>query len=115
MATSIILKSEKDEFLDTKDISTVPSECPFSGKLSNGNNDEDVRKFHILDETDDDGDDSDRSFTDDSDIPDDEIEKMLEEALDKKRKRSASGAGLGESKSAFFIAFTKFIQHFRRW
>lgn len=59
--------------------------CPFS-------NDNDVRKFHVLDEVDN---ESDSLVTDsDSDIPDDEVERMLEDALNDK-KRTAEEAELG--------------------
>ncbi|EFA05197.1 microprocessor complex subunit DGCR8 [Tribolium castaneum] len=61
--------------------------CPYSSQ-------NDVRKFHILDETEDS--DSEKSFSCDSDIPDEEIDKMLEDAL-KNNKRKASEAGLDES------------------
>lgn len=55
----------------------------------------DIHKFHILDETEE-HDESDNSSEYDSDVPDDEIEKMLEEALESK-KRTASEAGLDEN------------------
>lgn len=64
--------------------------CPYSSNR----NSEDVRKFHILDETEDFS-DSDKSLSYDSDIPDEEVDKMLEEALASK-KRKASAAGLGK-------------------
>lgn len=71
-------------------------ECPFSKKehpIENGSNDNEINRFHILDETEG-NDDSDNSVDDfDSDVPDDEIDRMLEEALDRK-KRKASEAGL---------------------
>lgn len=54
----------------------------------------DIHKFHILDETGE-HEDSDNSTEYDSDVPDDEIEKMLEEALESK-KRNAAQAGLDE-------------------
>lgn len=53
----------------------------------------DVRQFHVLDEITN-ASDSNDSASCDSDIPDDEVEKMLEEALIKK-KRNAEEAGLG--------------------
>ena len=62
--------------------------CPFSNQSV-----EDVRKFHILDETEDS--DSDKSMSYDSDIPDEEIDKMLEDALASK-KRKAADADLGK-------------------
>lgn len=60
--------------------------CPFTKSI------EEVTKFHILDET------SEKYVSDDSveydsDIPDEEVEKMLEEALERK-KRKATEAGL---------------------
>jgi hypothetical protein len=62
--------------------------CPYSSQ--NGNV-EDVRKFHILDETEDS--DSEKSMSYDSDIPDEEIDRMLEDALFNKRKASEAGLG----------------------
>ncbi|XP_050506716.1 microprocessor complex subunit DGCR8 [Diabrotica virgifera virgifera] len=74
------------------------SSCPFFGKnLQNGN--AELNKFHILDETEG-NDDTDNSADFDSDIPDDEIEKMLEEALEK-RKRKAADAGLDDEEIPF--------------
>nr|XP_023029304.1 microprocessor complex subunit DGCR8-like [Leptinotarsa decemlineata] len=66
--------------------------CPFlhSAEIENGHSD--LNKFHILDETLE-NEESDNSFEFDSDVPDEEIEKMLEEALERK-KRTASNAGL---------------------
>jgi microprocessor complex subunit DGCR8 len=69
--------------------------CPYSSQ--NGNV-EDVRKFHILDETEDS--DSEKSMSYDSDIPDEEIDRMLEDALFNKRK--ASEAGLDNSEKQPF-------------
>lgn len=89
ISEAIILdeSAEADDRFDfTEDFSTAS--CPFS--MTNGAND--VHKFHILDETDDS--DSEKSFSCDSDIPDDEIDRMLEDALEK-RKRKADDAGLG--------------------
>ncbi|KAJ3653070.1 hypothetical protein Zmor_018987 [Zophobas morio] len=65
--------------------------CPFSNQSV-----EDVRKFHILDETEDS--DSDKSMSYDSDIPDEEIDKMLEDALASK-KRKAADADLDDQDS----------------
>lgn len=76
-----------------------PASCSFSVK----NGREDVHKFHILDETEDS--DTEKSFSCDSDIPDDEIDKMLEDALEK-RKRKADNAGLGKE----FLYFSTFIR-----
>lgn len=101
----IQIKSDVDEEYDGNHFNNEQISCPFNGNSNNSNNDEDVRKFHILDETDDDGDDSDRSYTDDSDIPDDEIEKMLEEALENKRKRRASNANLGKHEFIIKVCF----------
>lgn len=70
--------------LDASVCPVVPSE---EGNVSN-----DINKFHILDETEE-NEESDDSIEYDSDVPDDEIEKMLEEALESK-KRSAAEAGL---------------------
>ena len=58
------------------------------------NNACDIRQFHVLDEIENDSDSNDTEFTDDTDVPDEEVEKMLEEALAGK-KRSASDANLG--------------------
>lgn len=65
------------------------STCPLNQE---GNSSNEINRFHILDETEENG-DSDNSFEFDSDVPDDEIEKMLEEALESK-KRTAAEAGL---------------------
>ncbi|XP_018572010.1 microprocessor complex subunit DGCR8 [Anoplophora glabripennis] len=78
------------DYTDVNGINEVSS-CPFNGSNSLANGHE-VNKFHILDETEE-NDESDNSGDYDSDIPDDEIQKMLEEALEKK-KRKASEAGL---------------------
>lgn len=74
--------------------------CPYS----NQNGIEDVRKFHILDETEDS--DSDKSLSYDSDIPDEEIDKMLEDAL-VNNKRKASQAGLGNKNPIFYYSYFK--------
>lgn len=78
------------DYIDVNGISEASS-CPYTGpnSLTNGH---EVNKFHILDETEE-NEESDNSGDYDSDIPDDEIEKMLEEALEKK-KRKAAEAGL---------------------
>ncbi|XP_066248684.1 microprocessor complex subunit DGCR8 [Euwallacea similis] len=60
--------------------------CPFKKPT------EEATKFHILDETEEKY-ESDGSVDYDSDIPDEEVEKMLEEALERK-KRKAEEAGL---------------------
>lgn len=53
-----------------------------------------LRKFHLLDEVENNDSDSRNSASSDSDIPDEEIDKLLEDALNKK-KRTAGEAGLG--------------------
>lgn len=60
--------------------------CPFTKPV------EEATKFHILDETEE-AYESEESLDYDSDIPDEEVEKMLEEALERK-KRKAAEAGL---------------------
>lgn len=75
-----------------------PSNCPFLvpevpspiAKNSNQSFDfdvDDARKFHVLDEVE--HSDSEKSDGYDSDIPDEEIEKMLEEAFENNKKRKA--------------------------
>lgn len=59
------------------------------------NGDNSYRQFHVLDEVTNDS-DSNNSQSSDSDIPDEEIDKLLEDALCNKKKRSAADAGLGE-------------------
>lgn len=56
-------------------------------------NGSDLRQFHVLDEVANDS-DTNGSQSSDSDIPDEEIDKLLEDAL-KKKKRNAEDAGLG--------------------
>lgn len=51
------------------------------------------RQFHVLDEVGNESDSRDSSLSD-SDVPDEEVERMLEEALVNK-KRNAEQAGLG--------------------
>ncbi|CAH1153607.1 unnamed protein product [Phaedon cochleariae] len=75
------------------------------GSVQNGTND--VDSFHILDETDE-NEESDNAVDYDSDIPDDEIEKMLEEALERK-KRKASEAGLETEDDIPFEEKTKIV------
>lgn len=72
------------------DVKPDPS-CIF--QLQNGSNGTDIRQFHVLDEI---GNESESNGSEsyDSDIPDDEVDRMLEEALIKK-KRNADEAGLG--------------------
>ncbi|XP_044261314.1 microprocessor complex subunit DGCR8 [Tribolium madens] len=82
------LLKHQDFTADTPESAPI---CPYSRQ--NGNV-EDVRKFHILDETEDS--DSEKSFSCDSDIPDEEIDKMLEDAL-ASNKRKASEAGLDDN------------------
>lgn len=78
--------------------STNTTACPFA--QSQLTNDDEINKFHILDETED-NEDSDNYYDDeDSDVPDDEIEKMLEEAL-ATRKRKAGEAGLDSDSISF--------------
>lgn len=76
--------------------------CPFQKPLG------EVTKFHILDETEEKY-DSDGSVEYDSDVPDEEVEKMLEEALERK-KRKAAEAGLdSESIEVPFEERTKVV------
>lgn len=69
--------------------------CPFSmdDELQDEVN-SDMRKFHVLDEVQNDSDSQESDS--DSDIPDDEVERMLDEAYIG-RKRSADDAGLGKA------------------
>ncbi|CAH0549289.1 unnamed protein product [Brassicogethes aeneus] len=62
---------------------------------------EDVRKFHVLDELEDE--ESEHSeYSYDSDVPDDEIEKMLEDAFEnKKRKATEAGLDIPEKEQPF--------------
>lgn len=56
----------------------------------------DYRQFHILDEVTNEGDSNNNSeLSDDSDIPDDEIDRLLEDAFKNNKKRNAEQAGLG--------------------
>lgn len=65
---------------------TSVSSCSFANpQLSNGV--DEISKFHILDETED-NEDSDPDEDYDSDVPDEEIEKMLEEALETKKRKA---------------------------
>lgn len=70
----------------------------------NTKNGNDPRAFHVLDELDNESDSDDSQYYD-SDVPDEEVEKMLEEAL-AKRKRKAGEAGLGKN----IHAGIKFLQ-----
>lgn len=74
--------------MDQTKIDTKPPTCSFVAQ-----NGADVRQFHVLDEI---GNESESNGSEsyDSDVPDDEVERMLEEALSKK-KRNAAVAGLG--------------------
>lgn len=67
------------------------------GAPSSHHNGDSLRQFHILDEIANDS-ESNHSQSSDSDIPDEEIDKLLEDALCSKnrKKRSADEAGLGE-------------------
>lgn len=80
------------DYIDAVNGTGEASGCPYARSNSLINGHSEVNKFHILDETEE-NEESDNSGDYDSDIPDDEIEKMLEEALEKK-KRKASEAGL---------------------
>lgn len=62
---------------------------------TNDANDDYQHQFHILDEVTNDS-DGNNSIYSDSDIPDDEIDKLLEDALKNKNKRNAEEAGLGK-------------------
>ncbi|XP_056642351.1 microprocessor complex subunit DGCR8 [Diorhabda sublineata] len=75
------------------------SSCSFSQSDAVHNGSNEFHKFHILDETGG-NDDSDNSAEFDSDIPDEEIDKMLEEALEN-RKRKASEAGIDNEEIPF--------------
>lgn len=66
------------------------SQCPFRNGIYNGNSANSIRRFHVLDEVENES-ESEHSEYSDSDIPDEEVERMLEEALVKK-KRTASEA-----------------------
>ncbi|CAG9861561.1 unnamed protein product [Phyllotreta striolata] len=77
-------------------VNDTEPKCPYSKTESlsqNGTNE--FNKFHILDETEG-NDESDNSVDYDSDVPDDEIDRMLEEALARK-KRKADEAGLDDN------------------
>lgn len=64
----------------------------------------DYRQFHILDEVTNESDSNNNSeLSDDSDIPDDEIDQLLEDALKNTKKRTAEQAGLG----VFFVRLLK--------
>ncbi|XP_025832750.1 microprocessor complex subunit DGCR8-like [Agrilus planipennis] len=73
------------------------AECPFNNGLRDDTNEEvsDERKFHVLDET---NESDSPEYDSDSDVPDEEVEKMLEEALNNK-KRTATEAELDKDKS----------------
>ncbi|KAK9753111.1 hypothetical protein QE152_g3582 [Popillia japonica] len=75
------------------------NQCPFRNGIYNSNNTNSIRRFHVLDEIENES-DSDRSEYSDSDIPDEEVEQMLEEALIKK-KRTASEANSDEEVKPF--------------
>lgn len=81
----------------TSESITDASLCPIDN-AQEGNVPNNIHKFHILDETEE-HEDSDNFTEYDSDVPDDEIEKMLEEALESK-KRTASEAGFDDEKIA---------------
>lgn len=63
-------------------------------KTPNTSDDYQQHQFHVLDEVTNDSDDN-ASVLSDSDIPDDEIDKLLEDAFKNDKKRSAGEAGLG--------------------
>lgn len=79
-------KSSYDLSTDINKKEGTSARCPFKKPI------EEATKFHILDETEEQY-DSDESVDYDSDIPDEEIERMLEEALERK-KRKAAEAGM---------------------
>lgn len=66
--------------------------CPISN-IGESNLQSDYRQFHVLDEIENDSDSKDSEGTD-SDVPDEEVERMLEEAL-VNRKRTSDQAELG--------------------
>lgn len=68
----------------------------------NGTETNNYRQFHVLDEITNDS-DSNNSQSSDSDIPDEEIDKLLEDALKNKKKRSAGEAGLGRCLFEIFL------------
>lgn len=74
--------------MDTKNLNGLDKPvCP-AAHSSEGNVSNDINKFHILDETEE-NEESDNSIEYDSDVPDDEIEKMLEDALESKKRNAA--------------------------
>lgn len=82
-----------DKQQESKTQAENSNQCPFRNGIYNSNNTNSIRRFHVLDEIENES-DSDRSEYSDSDIPDEEVEQMLEEALIKK-KRTASEANSG--------------------
>nr|CAI5843497.1 unnamed protein product [Callosobruchus analis] len=75
--------------------------CPFSNKLQNG--------YNVTDQDEgEDNDYSDNSMEYDSDVPPEEIDQMLEEALARK-KRKAADAGLDEEENIPFEEKTKVV------
>lgn len=76
-------------------------------RLGNNYEQMNTRRFHVLDEIENDS-ESQGSESYDSDLPDDEVEKMLEEAMVTK-KRTADQAGLG---NGYFPFCCKLVQVF---
>lgn len=83
-------EEEEDEESQVRSPDADGDRCPFRNGIYNGNNANNIRRFHVLDEVENES-ESEHSEYSDSDIPDEEVERMLEEALIKK-KRTASEA-----------------------
>ncbi|CAH1985166.1 unnamed protein product [Acanthoscelides obtectus] len=97
--TKITNPKEDNEIQNSE--TPITLSCPFSNKLQNG----------YIKAAQDDGDDnydSDNSIEYDSDVPQDEIDQMLEEALARK-KRKAAEAGLDEDETIPFEEKTKIV------
>lgn len=82
----------QDDDDDIEKMCAVPAESS-TDKVGNSTLRSDYRQFHVLDEVENESDSKD-SYGTDSDVPDEEVERMLEEALIN-RKRSADQAELG--------------------
>ncbi|KRT79665.1 hypothetical protein AMK59_8798, partial [Oryctes borbonicus] len=107
MSSSRVYKMETDD-IKTEIANNAPesktqpensNQCPFRNGIYNSNNAHSIRRFHVLDEIENES-ESERSEYSDSDIPDEEVERMLEEALIKK-KRTASEANSDEEVKPF--------------
>lgn len=72
-----------------------PPECNGFATSPNSNNDNDrLPKFHVLDEVQDESESA--ASSSDSDIPDDEIERMLEDEYVRSKKRKVADTSLGK-------------------